>query len=89
MTYIVTVRKKNLKDLLKLPFLVQQKFKALLKVLTESGTNGAVKWQNFSKLGANEYHCHLTHHYVACWRHEKKTITIEVYYVGSREDAPY
>jgi protein-disulfide isomerase len=75
--------------LLKLPDLVQQKFKTLLKVLSDAGTNGAVKWQNFSKLGENEYHCHLTHHYVACWRHEKGTIIIEVYYVGSRENAPY
>jgi hypothetical protein len=31
----------------------------------------------------------LTYHYVACWRHEKETIIIEVYYVGSREDAPF
>jgi hypothetical protein len=32
---------------------------------------------------------HLSYHYVACWRHEKGTMTIEVNYVGSRENAPY
>ena len=89
MNYKVTIKKKVLKHLPKLPFLVQEKFKALLQVLTESGTNGASKWKNFSKIGENEYHCHLKYSYVACWRHEKKTITIEVHYVGSREDAPY
>ena len=36
---------------------------------------------------ANEYHCHLSYHWVACWRHEKETIEIEVYYAGSRENA--
>ena len=40
------------------------------------------------QLSKNEYHCHLNYRYVACWRHEKNTITIEVYYVGSREQAP-
>jgi len=31
----------------------------------------------------------LNYHYVACWRTDKATITIEVYYVGSREKNPY
>ncbi|HAJ78357.1 MAG TPA: hypothetical protein DCO75_01180 [Fibrobacteres bacterium] len=89
MAYIVTIKNRVCKNIEKLPVPVQEKFKTLLKVLMQSGTNGAVAWQNFSKLSENEYHCHLTYHYVACWRHEKKTIIIEVYYVGSREDAPY
>ena len=46
-------------------------------------------WPNYSKLSKTEYHCHLNHHYVACWTVMKETITIEVYYVGSRENAPY
>jgi hypothetical protein len=58
-------------------------------VLERGGPSAPYYWQNYSKLGENEYHCHLTYHYVACWRHEKETITIEVYYAGSREDAPY
>ena len=40
-------------------------------------------------LSETEYHCHLAYSWVACWRHEKYTITIEVYYAGSRENAPY
>ncbi len=31
----------------------------------------------------------LAHKWVACWKHEKNTIIIEVYYAGSRENAPY
>ena len=46
-------------------------------------------WKNYSKLGKNKYHCHLNYRHVACWTAEKETITIEVYYVGSREKAPY
>ena len=37
----------------------------------------------------DEYHCHLTHRYVACWSWQKGSEVIEVYYAGSREDAPY
>jgi len=47
------------------------------------------RWKNFSSLSATEYNCHLSYQWVACWRHEKDTIEIEVYYVGSRENAPY
>jgi hypothetical protein len=61
----------------------------LIRVLIDSGATGPYNWQNYSKLNVNQYHCHLTYRYVACWRHEKNTIIIEVYYVGSREAAPY
>ena len=46
-------------------------------------------WANYSKIGKDKYHCHLSYSYVACWNYEKSGITIEVYYVGSRENAPY
>ena len=46
-------------------------------------------WPNFSPLGKDKFHCHLNYRYVACWTYEKETITIEVYYAGSREKAPY
>ena len=75
--------------LVKLPKTVQRRFDMLYEVLKHAGPTGAHAWMNFSKLDKNSYHCHLNRSYVACWRHEKKTITIEVYYVGSREDAPY
>ena len=28
-------------------------------------------WANFSKLDENDYHCHLSYHWAACWRCEK------------------
>lgn len=66
-----------------------ERFKTLLAALREFGTQGAVKWSSFSKLTGNRYHCHLTYHYVACWTQENETLTIEVIYAGSRENAPY
>ena len=46
-------------------------------------------WSKYSKLSSQEYHCHLGYSWAAYWRNEKNTIIIEVYYVGSREKAPY
>jgi mRNA-degrading endonuclease RelE of RelBE toxin-antitoxin system len=85
----IRIKKSTEKNLRKLPENVQDRFGNLVEVLRLSGPSGAHIFQNYGKLGENEYHCHLTFHYVACWRHEKATITIEVYYAGNREDAPY
>lgn len=65
-----------------------EKTSCLVLDLKEKGPEQP-KWQNYSKLSSTEYHCHLGTSWAACWRHQKKTITIEVYYVGSREKAPY
>lgn len=62
-------------------------------------------WPHFSDLGKDKYHCHLTKSkdpgkhkgkkgadacYVACWEIEDKKVKIvEVYYVGTHENAPY
>ena len=50
-------------------------------------------WFHFSKLKKNEYHCHVKKGrptYVVCWRIvDKKLNTVEVYYVGTHEKAPY
>jgi len=89
MSYEIKIKKAVLKNLRKLPTNVQDRFENLAQVLRLSETAGAHIFQNFSKLGENEYHCHLTYHYIACWKQEKNTIIIEVYYVGSRENAPY
>jgi mRNA-degrading endonuclease RelE of RelBE toxin-antitoxin system len=86
--YRIIVPRKVGKRLNRLPKPVLHRFVALVEQLREQGPV-VRNWQNFGKLGKNEYHCHLTYSYVACWRHEKETITIEVYYVGSRENAPY
>jgi mRNA-degrading endonuclease RelE of RelBE toxin-antitoxin system len=90
MVYTVVLKNAVKKNLRKLPLNVQQRFEALAILLRDGGPTGPHNWLNYGKLGENKYHCHLTYHYVACWRHEKGTLTIiEVYYVGSRENAPY
>jgi len=88
MTWKITVKKKQLKNLDKLPSNVKDLFAFLVDDLENNGPEQPT-WKNYSKLGENNYHCHLNYRYVACWTAEKETITIEVYYVGSREKAPY
>jgi mRNA-degrading endonuclease RelE of RelBE toxin-antitoxin system len=47
-------------------------------------------WRNYSKLGHALHHCHLSYKWVACWRVEAGELKlIEIYYAGSRENAPY
>jgi mRNA-degrading endonuclease RelE of RelBE toxin-antitoxin system len=87
--YEVYFKKSVKKAVASLPANVQERFYVLVDILENAGPSGGHVFKNYSKLGENKYHCHLTYHYVACWRHEKNTITIEVYYVGSRENAPY
>jgi mRNA-degrading endonuclease RelE of RelBE toxin-antitoxin system len=89
MPYEIKIKKSVLKNLCRLPENVQDRFENLVQVLRQSGPAGAYIFQNYGKLGENEYHCHLTYRFVACRRHEKGTITIEVNYAGSRENAPY
>ena len=86
--WIVKTKNKQLKNLNKLPQDVCSLFAMLERDLKIYGPE-QVKWKNYSKLEGNKYHCHLNYRYVACWTAEKETITIEVYYVGSREKAPY
>jgi mRNA-degrading endonuclease RelE of RelBE toxin-antitoxin system len=86
--YTVELSKKALKGIEKMPLKVQELMALLIEDLRDMGPMRA-EWPNYSTLGPNEFHCHLTRKWVACWRHEKKTILIEVYYAGSREDAPY
>jgi len=88
MTYKIKIHKKVIKGLNKLPDFVGEKFFVLVENLREQGPI-QTNWPNFSKLGKNQYHCHLNRSWVACWKYEKKTIIIEVEYVGSREKAPY
>lgn len=88
MVYKVDIKKKTLKELYKCPDRVQEK---LVNLLNDLKDDGPIQkgWKNFSSLGKNRYHCHLTYHWVACWEYEEEKIRIEVYYVGSRENAPY
>lgn len=88
MRYKVVVKRKVLKDVERMPKPEQAKLAILIDGLSRSGPVQPV-WPNYSKLSPSEYHCHLSRKWVACWRHEKETIEIEVYYAGSRENAPY
>ena len=60
----------------------------LIERLKESGPVQP-EFQNYSRLGKGEHHCHLSRKWVACWREITNTIILEIYYVGSRENAPY
>jgi len=84
----VTIKKKVRKDLDKLPVNVRGLFVQLIRNLSVDGPVQP-SWPNYSKLGKQKYHCHLNYHYAVCWTAEEQTITIEVYYAGSRENAPY
>lgn len=88
MGYEVRVRKRVLKELGSLPLAVQETFHQLRVDLERNGP-WQHRWPNYSKLGGGRYHCHLNYGHVACWSYEKNTIIIEVYYVGSRQSAPY
>ena len=84
----VRIGKSVLRRIEKLPFRIQQRFGNLVQDLERKGPLQPL-WPNFSRLGPGKYHCHLSYSWVACWYHEKGTLRIEVYYAGSREDAPY
>jgi mRNA-degrading endonuclease RelE of RelBE toxin-antitoxin system len=88
MFYQVKVLKKAVKQLSSYPKTVQRSFQDLMLDLKNNGPI-LPNWPNFSSIGEDKYHCHLAHKWVACWQNEKGQITIEVYYVGSREKAPY
>ena len=77
--------KKGISDLSEID---RKKLNRLVDALKVSGPMQP-SFRNFSKLGPNTYHCHLSYHWVACWRNENGKLLIEVYYVGSREKAPY
>ncbi len=86
--YEVRIGAKVLKMIEKLPFRIQQKLANLVLDLRNGGPIQPF-WPRFSKLGPGRYHCHLSYSWVACWYSEKGTLRIEVYYAGSRENAPY
>lgn len=91
--YRVMVRRSVTKRLFKLPASVQSRYDALVDVLRDHGPTGPHDWPNYGKLRGTRarYHCHLNgnHGFVACWEYFKDVITIEIYYVGSHQDAPY
>ena len=86
--YNVIIKRKLLRNIRKMPEQIQKKMANLVEDLRDKGPIRN-DWPNYGKLGPERYHCHLAYHWVACWHWEKDTITIEVYYAGSRENAPY
>ncbi|HAJ79533.1 MAG TPA: hypothetical protein DCO75_07140 [Fibrobacteres bacterium] len=88
MWYQVTIKRKIEKNICKLPGDVKKLFYLLVEDLKADGPYQKT-WPNYSPLKENKYHCHLKYNWVACWTWFKESIEIEVYYVGSREKAPY
>ena len=43
----------------------QELYAQLILDLKESGPV-QIGWPNFSSLGKNKYHCHLSYHWIAC-----------------------
>ena len=85
----IKIKRKLTRLIVALPDRIQARLAALRNDLRADGPEQP-SWPNYSKLGANEHHCNLTHHYVACWRVLSETeMELEVYYVGTRENAPY
>jgi len=88
MKYEIVIKKRTRKQIEALPAKILRKLFFLLEDIQDTGPIQP-KYKNFSKLEENVYHCHLDYHWVVCWRCEKESIEVEVYYVGSRESAPY
>jgi len=69
----------------------------LVQDLQSKGSTAGSRWPNYGKLKGKRKrdlrHCHLTKGkstYVCCWEViDKKQKIIEVYYVGTHEQAPY
>jgi mRNA-degrading endonuclease RelE of RelBE toxin-antitoxin system len=93
MKWKVILSSKANKQLKKLPEKVNLLAQLLARDLGMFGTCPGKQWPNFSKLSNKRYHCHLAKGkptYVACWQLiDKLQRKIEVYYVGTHENAPY
>lgn len=86
--YVVTLRKRTLRVIQRLPKRVQHRIWLLATDLREHGPVQPL-WPNYSRLETGAYHCHLLHDWVACWRFDVAKKEVDVYYVGSRQNAPY
>lgn len=100
MKWDVTFTRKASKQLDKLSDDLQAVVMLLVEDLTYRGGNPGSNWPNYGKLKALKgqkqtddwRHCHLQKGnptYVCCWDVSEASKTIEVYYVGTHEKAPY
>lgn len=85
--YKVSLSCKARKMATKLPRHVRGKFEDLIEDLREKGPVQK-DWMNFAVFYRGNYHCHLDRRWAVCWRWEKGTPDIEIYYAGSREGTP-
>lgn len=79
---------------------MHEKVLAVLQLLCENlksrGPAPGKNWRNYGKLytckNEDKRHCHLIKNkptYVCCWQVDQSNKTIEIYYVGTHEKAPY
>ncbi len=93
-TWTVVVKPKAMSKKLGLSEVITKKLYALLRDLENKGY-AQPGWPHFSALNksAMTFHCHLNKGhptYVVCWQViDKANKKIEVYYVGTHENAPY
>ncbi len=96
-TWSVTYSHKANKQLSTMPEKIRVKMAVLAKEISESGPIRK-NWHNFGSLHGkglpdNTYHCHLKKGkptYVSCWYVVNKELKkVEVFYVGTHENAPY
>ncbi|MDY7000276.1 MAG: cytotoxic translational repressor of toxin-antitoxin stability system [Thermodesulfobacteriota bacterium] len=92
MSWTVTMGKRVLKLVKRLPLPVKENLATLLLDIEKDGPVRG-NWSNYGKLGKNRHHCHLKKGhptYVAVWEEADKEIQlVEVTYVGTHEKAPY
>lgn len=90
--WTIEVTRKAAKQISNLPKRIKP---AVALLIADLKMNGPIctNWPNFSKISRNKYHCHIKKGkptYVSCWEViNKKAKLIEVYYVGTHENAPY
>jgi hypothetical protein len=89
MVWRVTLGRKAEKQVGRMPRREREILQLLILDLQQDGPVQP-RWPNYSKLGKTAYHCHLSYKWVACWHvREGELQLIEIYYAGSRENAPY
>ena len=85
----VNFTNRSAKQARQIPEGIQKRLRALISEIEQRGPVQG-HWKNYSKLGKDTHHCHLTYRYVAVWKIDnKKDKIIGVIYVGSREKATY
>jgi hypothetical protein len=77
-----------MRNIEEMPTGIQKRMANLAEDLRNQGPYQA-SWPNYGRISRNQYNCHLAYNWVACWYWKKESMDIEVYYVGSRQNAPY